>query len=293
MHDSGERKEQSTGALSDPSHANAAMELLSPYSLWQLSTWLGKGAEKYAPRNWEKGIPFSVCVGKLMRHLAEYEMGKTDEPHLDAIGFWWHALTHYEAMIALGKLPTSLNDLPQYEKKRNEPEQVGKFTIKKAQDASKGWYIILTREMDYQNNVEKFLHKDLTIHSVTGWIRNQSLYGEAPGYYSNKKQARLYIVAYQEANKPFVCPEGWEIRFYKNTYKEEYQIHDIDFVSEEQYNGGWFVWNYEMQLHLEKDLMLYESTGEQRCQRFGEAPGYWPTKQKAEAALAAYLEKTK
>ena len=116
MHDSGERKANETGAQSDPSHMNVAMELLSPYSLWQLSTWLGKGAEKYAPRNWEKGIPFSICVGKLQRHLAEYMMGKTDEPHLDAVGFWWHALTHYEAMIALGKLPASLNDLPQYER---------------------------------------------------------------------------------------------------------------------------------------------------------------------------------
>ena len=192
MHDSGERKEQSTGALSDPSHMNAAMELLSPYSLWQLSTWLGKGAEKYAPRNWEKGILFSVCVGKLMRHLAEYEMGKTDEPHLDAIGFWWHALTHYEAMIALGKLPVSLNDLPQYEKK-------------------------------------------------------------------------------------FVCPAEWVI-----AYNDPGNHHRC----------GWYVLNQDAGLHLHKDLMLYKSTGMWGNDwKYGEAPGYWPTKEDAEAALAAYLEK--
>ena len=197
MHDSGERKEQTTGALSDPSHANAAMELLSPYSLWQLSTWLGRGAEKYAPRNWEKGIPFSVCIGKLQRHLAEYQMGKTDEPHLDAIGFWWHALTHYEAMIALGKLPASLNDLPQYEK---------------------------TTE--------------------------------------------------------FVCPEGWVIEFDKAT---------SNFPA-----GGWSVCKKEDRcLCLWKDGQLHQGTNWEQHHQPGEAPGYWPTKEDAEAALTAYLEKTK
>lgn len=197
MHDSGERKEQETGALSDPSHANAAMELLSPYSLWQLSTWLGKGAEKYAPRNWEKGIPFSVCVGKLMRHLAEYEMGKTNEPHLDAIGFWWHALTHYEAMIALGKLPASLNDLPQYEKK-------------------------------------------------------------------------------------FVCPVGWVIEFNNDT------------ISHYWPDCGWSVYNFEIQQYLHKDFQLHQNTGwDSHNHKYGEAPGYWPTKEEAETALAAYLEKGK
>jgi len=191
MHDSGQRKITETGAQSDPSHANAAMELLSPYSLWQLSTWLGKGAEKYAPRNWEKGIPFSVCIGKLQRHLAEYMMGKTDEPHLDAIGFWWHALTHYEAMIALGKLPASLNDLPQYEKE-------------------------------------------------------------------------------------FVCPEGWVIKFLER-------------------NGWWIGRQYRNHRtdYLQKNSQLHHNTGGGYHQgyKFGEAPGYWPTKQKAEAALAAYLKK--
>jgi len=190
MHDSGERKEQTTGALSDPSHANAAMELLSPYSLWQLSTWLGRGAEKYAPRNWEKGIPFSVCVGKLMRHLAEYEMGKTDEPHLDAIGFWWHALTHYEAMIALGKLPASLNDLPQYEK-------TAEFVC------PEGWVVELMKPTDGSNDCgwvvekekSKQLWKNLTVHeSDTGWDNHK--FGEAPGYWPTKEEAELALVAY-------------------------------------------------------------------------------------------------
>jgi len=114
MNDTGQRMESATGALSDPGHSQAAFELLSPFSLYDLATWLGKGAEKYAPRNWEKGIPFSVCIGKLLRHTAKFQMGLTDEDHLSAVGFWWHALAHYRKMIADGVLPANLNDLPKY-----------------------------------------------------------------------------------------------------------------------------------------------------------------------------------
>lgn len=113
--DSGHRQEEKTGALSDPSNTEIAAELLSPYALEQLSKWLGAGAKKYTPRNWEKGIPFSICVGKLLRHLFKYEQGLQDEDHLAAVGFWWHALSHYEKMIELGLLPKELDDLPKYE----------------------------------------------------------------------------------------------------------------------------------------------------------------------------------
>ncbi len=193
MHDSGERKVSNTGAQSDPSHANAAMELLSPYSLWQLSTWLGKGAEKYAPRNWEKGIPFSICVGKLQRHLAEYMMGKTDEPHLDAVGFWWHALTHYEKMIELGKLPASLNDLPMYEKKFVVPAEWVVGCNTRFGDYY-GWYVCKKEKHDM------YLRKDLRLyyHGGTGFNSGQHDYGKAPGYWPTEDAAKEALKQYLE-----------------------------------------------------------------------------------------------
>jgi len=192
MHDSGERKTNETGAQTDPSHANAAMELLSPYSLWQLSTWFGKGAKKYAPRNWEKGIPFSVIVGKLQRHFQQYLMGKTDEPHLDAVGWMWHALTHYEAMIALGKLPASLNDLPQYEKEFVCPEG---WEILWGNDSNLGWYV--------KNKNNEFLHKDNQLHkNETGW--NSHKLGKAPGYWPTKQEAEAALAAYLETKRASV-----------------------------------------------------------------------------------------
>ena len=195
MHDSGERMKSQTGAQTDPFHANAAMELLSPYSLWQLSLWLGKGAKKYAPRNWEKGIPFSICVGKLQRHLQEYLAGRTDEDHLAAVGFWWHALTHYESMIALDKLPASLNNLPQYEKKFIcSPE----WTIKHHDgtgDNDCGWYVLGQTHPHIGH-----LHKDLQLHSSTGkeWYH---VYGEAPGYWPTKEAAEEALKQYLEKQK--------------------------------------------------------------------------------------------
>lgn len=273
MHDSGKRKEQTTGALSDPSHIDAAMELLSPYSLWRLSEWLGKGAKKYAPRNWEKGILFSVCVGKLQRHLQQYLMGKTDEPHLDAVGFWWHALTHYEKMIKLGVLPAGLNDLPQYEKQHDEPEQFDKFTIKKAQDPCKGWYIILNKAVGCCYSGAKFLQKDLTLQHNTGWDSNYG-YGQAPGYYVDKNKAKTCIVAYNE--KEYNVPTPWKIAYHNRC--------------------GWWVCLKALQTcYLHKDGQLHYDTGggSWAGYNYGESPGYWPSKETAESALKRYLGKQK
>ena len=199
MHDSGERKTGSTGAQTDPSHTNAAMELLSPYSLWQLSMWLGKGAEKYAPRNWEKGIPFSVCIGKLQRHLQQYLAGRTDEDHLVAVGFWWHAITHYESMIALGKLPASLNDLPQYE--RVQPFVIPDGWNIKCRNNDCGWFIECLNPLSY-------LWKDDTLHPITtGYAIFEKLFGreprcgEAPGYWPTKEAAESALKQYLEKQK--------------------------------------------------------------------------------------------
>lgn len=108
LKDSGQRKEEETGALTDPGNSDAAFELLSPYALMRLAKHLGAGAAKYEPRNWEKGIKYSICVGKLLRHLFKWQMGLQDENHLAAVGFWWHALQHYEETCRREEL----NDLP-------------------------------------------------------------------------------------------------------------------------------------------------------------------------------------
>ena len=156
----------------------------------------------------------------------------------------------------------------------NMPEEVDEFTIQKPRtnSSNKGWYIILTRARGHCYSGPMFLRKDLIVYHTTGWTRFHE-YGGAPGYYYNKKQAKACITAYK--NKKFVCPAGWV--FEHNTSGP--------------FRTGWCInkpgWPY---LHLHKDLILHNNTGIGKY-NYGEAPGYWPTKEEAEAALAAYLEK--
>ena len=76
-----------------------------------------------------------------------------------------------------------------------------------------------------------------------------------------------------EKSTEFVIPEGWKVEYY-----------DIN---------GW--WVCHICRYLRKNGELYSSTGggTHDGYKFGEAPGYWPTKEAAENALQQYLEKQK
>jgi len=75
----------------------------------------------------------------------------------------------------------------------------------------------------------------------------------------------------------FVCPKGWKIEKHISTDNTE---------------TGWFIWKTDVSLFLHKNFHLYHCSGWKWGHKHGEAPGYWPTKGEAEAALAAYLEKS-
>lgn len=49
--------------------------LIPPYPLEQIAKVFTKGAEKYAPHNWKKGMPWSEVEGSLIRHLEAYRNG--------------------------------------------------------------------------------------------------------------------------------------------------------------------------------------------------------------------------
>lgn len=48
------------------------------------------GANKYAERNWEQGIPLHCYIDSAVRHYFKYRRGDTDEPHDRA--FLWNLL---------------------------------------------------------------------------------------------------------------------------------------------------------------------------------------------------------
>ena len=85
--DSGERTAFETGAVRDMHQGKGSMWLLPFFALLRLSKHYEKGAEKYGPMNWNKGIPVYSFIDSALRHLAKYMCGCDDEDHLAAAAF--------------------------------------------------------------------------------------------------------------------------------------------------------------------------------------------------------------
>jgi hypothetical protein len=118
LKDSGEREQFSTGAVRDTATDKPRPDLISPFFLERLGEHLRKGAIKYQPWNWAKGIPSSRCYESAMRHLMRYAQGYTDEDHLAAAAFNIMAIIHNEATAGLYIMreykEEELNDMPRF-----------------------------------------------------------------------------------------------------------------------------------------------------------------------------------
>lgn len=110
LKDSGNRTVFDTGAQRDLQHGKGSFELLPFIAIWELSKHFEDGANKYAPHNWRKGIPYSKFFNSAIRHLFKWMMGFDDEPHLRAAA--WNVLCLLETMrmVELGRLPSELDD---------------------------------------------------------------------------------------------------------------------------------------------------------------------------------------
>lgn len=85
--DSGKRQDFGTGAVRDTTDDKGRMDLLPFRAITWLSKIFQRGMAKYGERNWEKGIPVTRFVDSGMRHLSQFMIGDTSEPHL-AMAFW-------------------------------------------------------------------------------------------------------------------------------------------------------------------------------------------------------------
>lgn len=115
---SGKEESFDTGAVRDMGENKPALELISPFFERRLGDWLDRGAKRYAPRNWEKGMPIERCIASLKRHINAYQAGDTDEDHMAAAACNVMFIIHYEEMIKRGVLPQELAYEPNY--KSNE-----------------------------------------------------------------------------------------------------------------------------------------------------------------------------
>lgn len=77
----------------------ARFDLIPAEPLWQLAEHYGKGATKYADRNWERGYEWSLSFAALMRHAWAFWNGEDIDPetgshHMAAVAF--HAFAMME-----------------------------------------------------------------------------------------------------------------------------------------------------------------------------------------------------
>lgn len=75
------------------------MDLLPPELLFAVSDILAFGANKYADRNWEKGMKWGRVYGALMRHMWAWWGGEQNDPETGK-SHLWHAATNIAFLIA-------------------------------------------------------------------------------------------------------------------------------------------------------------------------------------------------
>lgn len=110
--DSGARQQFVGGAVREPSTGKGRFDLVPAYPILRLAQHYENGAVKYADRNWEKGIPLGRFLDSAERHLNMLKDDDRSEDHLAAVlwniaGYIW---TEREIMV--GRLPTSLWNVP-------------------------------------------------------------------------------------------------------------------------------------------------------------------------------------
>ena len=118
--DSGKREEFSTGSRRDTREGKGRFDLISPFAMMRLAEIYERGAIKYGDRNWEKGQPMSRYLDSALRHLIKTLAGWQDEDHASQAMWNIAAFVHTREMIALGKMPKELDDLPYFQ---TEPEE--------------------------------------------------------------------------------------------------------------------------------------------------------------------------
>ena len=63
------------------------LDLIPPEALFELGEVFGEGAIRHGDENWKKGMPNSVVINHMMRHLLLYMKGDRDEPHMGKVMF--------------------------------------------------------------------------------------------------------------------------------------------------------------------------------------------------------------
>lgn len=111
LKDDGTRHTFVTGALREVPVGKGRWDLIPFESMMRLAQHYERGAAKYLPRNWQKGLPLSSFINSGMRHMFQLAAGDKAEDHAAAIA--WNAFGYMwtEERIKARLLPAELDDV--------------------------------------------------------------------------------------------------------------------------------------------------------------------------------------
>lgn len=87
------------------------LHLIPTDSVEAIGRVLAFGAEKYAPRNWEKGMAWSRCYAACLRHLFAWWRGEAIDPET-GMSHLWHAGCCIMFLIAYEQRGVGTDDRP-------------------------------------------------------------------------------------------------------------------------------------------------------------------------------------
>lgn len=90
------------------------LDLIPPEWIWALGAVLTQGAEKYAVRNWERGMAWSKMIGCGLRHVFKFVCGERYDPE-SGCHHLAHAAWNFLALMTYDIRKIGENDLPNFD----------------------------------------------------------------------------------------------------------------------------------------------------------------------------------
>ena len=87
----------------------ARFDLIPPEPLTRVAEVYGRGAEKYAPRNWERGYDWGLSYAAMQRHLWAFWGGEDMDPD-SGLPHLAHAAWHCLTLMEFGSRHPKLDD---------------------------------------------------------------------------------------------------------------------------------------------------------------------------------------
>lgn len=116
------------------------MDLIAPEALQALGSVLAFGANKYADRNWEKGMSWGRVYSALQRHLNAWAAGEDLDPE-SGMPHLWHAITNVHFLIAYEIREAGTDDRSPYAVSNEDIEDDDTPTPEPANDNDKGNFV--------------------------------------------------------------------------------------------------------------------------------------------------------